>query len=483
MTRTFRHDCSPDAGDCLEASGTPEANRTSEAGCRLTRSIIKYSLMSMLLMALGVLIPVSAEPRSLAESTGVERVPVRIAATDDPIAQLHLLSEASLLLANQADKDAPLLSLAPDRPMVPASTMKLLVALAALDRWGPDHRFTTALFLDAEDRLWVRGGGDPTLVSEELDRLARALKQAGIDSIEGLGLDDSLFVGGDRLPGRSETNNPYDAPITALAVNFNTAALRIQEGAVSSGEPQTPLTAMARRQAYGLPAGRHRVNLRGQEQSLLHFGEVLAVKLKQAGIQVRGGIRLAPVPRNARPVLVYQNSRDLRAVIADMLEFSNNFIANSLFLSLGLDANPAQRSDLRSDLGTAQQQMRSATLARAQRTMRDWAQQRFGWEAFEIKEGAGLSRGNRLSARQLLDVLEAFEPYRDLVAIQDGNPKVRAKTGTLNGVSSYAGWVLRDGNWTPFSLIINQSVPFGFRLRVASALAESSTRIPKNPGN
>jgi D-alanyl-D-alanine carboxypeptidase/D-alanyl-D-alanine-endopeptidase (penicillin-binding protein 4) len=102
-----------------------------------------------------------------------------------------------------------------------------------------------------------------------------------------------------------------------------------------------------------------------------------------------------------------------------------------------------------------------------------WAARRFGWRDFRIEDGAGLSRGNRLSGNQLIDVLDAMAPYRRLVAEQDGAPDVRAKTGTLRGVSCYAGWIRRSGGWTPFSLLINQPVESGLRFQLASALART----------
>jgi D-alanyl-D-alanine carboxypeptidase/D-alanyl-D-alanine-endopeptidase (penicillin-binding protein 4) len=102
--------------------------------------------------------------------------------------------------------------------------------------------------------------------------------------------------------------------------------------------------------------------------------------------------------------------------------------------------------------------------------MTNFARRRFGWSDFSVEDGAGLSRGNRLSARQLVDVMEAFAPYRDLMPAQDGNSSVRAKTGTLKGVSCYAGYVRRGSAWEPFALLINQPVDYNLRLKVASAL-------------
>jgi len=94
-----------------------------------------------------------------------------------------------------------------------------------------------------------------------------------------------------------------------------------------------------------------------------------------------------------------------------MLEYSNNFIANDLFLLLGMRATGLPLD-----------------MAKAQRAADAWARETFGWRDHRIEDGAGLSPGNRLSARQLLDAVKAFAPYRELLPSQNG--AVRAKTGT-----------------------------------------------------
>jgi D-alanyl-D-alanine carboxypeptidase/D-alanyl-D-alanine-endopeptidase (penicillin-binding protein 4) len=139
-----------------------------------------------------------------------------------------------------------------------------------------------------------------------------------------------------------------------------------------------------------------------------------------------------------------------------MLEYSTNFVANDLFLLLG------ERNG-------------RASMAQSQQALERWARKRFGWRNARIEDGAGLSRGNRLSGRQLIEVLEALAPYRHLLPQQDNDPSVRAKTGTLRGISAYAGFVRRSGNWVPFSLLINQPVAYGLRLQVASELARAAT--------
>ena len=368
----------------------------------------------------------------------------------DPVAEVRSLDRASLLVK---ERGRDLIAHQADTPRIPASTMKLLTAYAALETWGRDHRFQTDLFQDANGWLWVKGYADPYLVSEELDRLVAALKRQGPRQVAGIGLDDSFFDPDIEIAGRSSSNNPYDAPVTALAANFNTLNLIRDGDRIRGAEPQTPLTATARRLGQSGPAGKQRINLRERPIAIRYFGELLAAKLTEAGIQVGDQQRNAPVPATARLILRHTNSRVLADMVEPMLEYSNNFIANALFLRL---ADPDGRGQ--------------AGMAEAKRAMTDFARRRFGWKDFTIDDGAGLSRANRLSARQLVDVVEAFAPYRDLLPRQDDSPGIRAKTGTLRGVSTYAGYVRRDGAWAPFALLINQPVEYNLRRRVASSL-------------
>jgi D-alanyl-D-alanine carboxypeptidase/D-alanyl-D-alanine-endopeptidase (penicillin-binding protein 4) len=375
------------------------------------------------------------------------------AVSADPIARAVSLSNASLVVE---EGGRLVIAANADRPMVPASTMKLITALAAIERWGLDHRFSTAFYLGSDGRLWVKGFGDPYLVSEELDSAIVALKRQAVRDLAGIGLDDSLFAADDRIPGRSSSDNPYDAPVTALAVNFNTVNVQVSGGRVSSAEAQTPITATAARLGKGMGNGKQRVNLKTRANALAYFGELLEAKLKAAGVRVDGGVEIGRLPTGARKLYTHRNSRTLETVLTNMLEYSTNFVANSLFLSLG-------------------EQGGSSSMAASQRVMEAWARRKFGWSNFSIEDGAGLSRGNRISGAQMIDVLNAMAPYRRLVPQQDNNANVRAKTGTLRGVSCYAGWVRRGGAWVPFSLLINQPVDYGFRQQVASALAGAAS--------
>lgn len=372
------------------------------------------------------------------------------AAAADAVSQVLGLSKASLLVQ---DGNKVAVAHNADEPMMPASTMKVLTALAALETWGRGHHFQTDFYVDGDGWLWVRGLADPYLVSEELDLVVRGLKAKGIRSVAGIGLDDSYFGPDVEVAGRSSSDNPYDAPVTALAANFNTVSVIRSGNQVSTAEPQTPLTETARRFGLRGGSGKQRVNLRERATAVGYFGELLAAKLQAAGIATGGQQRNAPLPRGAKLVYRHENSRTLEDMIQPMLKHSNNFIANALFLHL---ADPDGKGRV--------------TVAGAQRAMTRFAQKRFRWSGFRIEDGAGLSRGNRLSARQLVEVMEAFAPYRELMPVQEGNSAVSAKTGTLTGVSCYAGYVRRGGAWEPFALMINQPVDYNLRLRVASGL-------------
>lgn len=404
----------------------PPSERSARGVCR--------SGLAVLLVLVPLLLPMEVPARSA-----------------DALSKALGLPKASLI-AEQAGRTV--IARQPDQPMVPASTMKILTALAAIQRWGLDHRFHTDFYRSADDWLWVKGYGDPFLVSQELDAIAATLKHRGILSVSGIGADDSYFSPEVEISGRSSTSNPYDAPISALAANFNTVDVRRSSAGWLSAEPETPLTPLALSLAVQLGAGETRVNLREREHGVRYFGELLAAKLAAAGIQVASEVRIGRVPSDAQRIYRHANSRDLRGVLVAMLKYSNNFIANDLFLLLA-------------DHGDG----RPVSMPEAQRAAADWVNRTFRWRDFRIEDGAGLSRGNRLSARQLLDTVKAFGAYRDLLPEHGG--RVMAKTGTLTGVSCYAGFVQREGRWEPFSLMINQPVTHDFRLQVANDLADA----------
>src|ERR1041385_6462117 len=110
-----------------------------------------------------------------------------------------------------------------DKPFVPASVTKIVTAWLAMEVLGPDYRFETRFYLDGNRVLYIRGGGDPFLVSEELALLAPPLVAAiGKQPLSGIVLDASYYPSDIRIPGIENPEEAYDALNSALAVNFNT---------------------------------------------------------------------------------------------------------------------------------------------------------------------------------------------------------------------------------------------------------------------
>ena len=338
------------------------------------------------------------------------------------------------------------------RLFVPASTVKVLTALIALEYWGKDHRFTTEFYWEEMTNiLWVRGAGDPYLISEELELIAAQIAALPNAQYAGIGVDVSYFTEEINFDGQGNSNNPYDASASALAANFNTINVRVNDQGIRSAEIQTPLTPLAKKLATNLPQGTQRINLGRIEYGPQYFAELLRAKLNIAGVIVDNEIIHGRIPMNAKPLLVYQNSKTLENVVASMLKYSNNFIANQLYLMLGAEemsvpADPRKSRDV----------------------FQTFISERFEWAQYELLDGAGLSRQNRLSARQLIDVLQDFQQYRYLMPAQ--NEKIRAKTGTLRNVSTYVGYLQRHGEWSLFALLINEPVRYDFRERLAETL-------------
>src|SRR5262245_53569530 len=209
-----------------------------------------------------------------------------------------------------------------DEPFVPASVTKIVTAWLALEVLGRDYRFQTRFYLDNDRVLYVRGGGDPFLISEELAVLASRLVAAvGKKPLTGIVLDASYYPADLRIPGVEDTKASYDALNSALAVNFNTINAVRRGNKVDSAEKQTPITPLAINEfrARG-PKGRGRISLsQDPAVSLRYAGELLAAFIKQAGLSVGGKISTGSVPAGLEPVYVHRQSRPLSKILRDLL--------------------------------------------------------------------------------------------------------------------------------------------------------------------
>ena len=371
-----------------------------------------------------------------------------------PLTLLQGLQSSALLV--QDSQGQILYKKNPDVKLTPASAVKLLTALIALQHWGASHRFNTEFYLDRPNNiLVVKGLGDPFLVSEEIDLIVKRITSHGIKVLYGVSADTGFFAGNINISGQSRSRNPYDAALSALAANFNTVQVNVTGRGVLSAEQQTPLTPLARQLAKNLGPGIQRINLGSQARAPKYFIELLVAKLRAAGVAVRPQQAALKPGGSPELLFIHANSRTLAEVVAAMLKYSNNFIANQLFLLLGADKSGAP-----------------ATIQKARQAFIAFIQSELQWRDYQLFDGAGLSRKNRLSARQLVEVVARFSKYRALMPRQD--ERIVAKSGTLSGVSAYAGYLYRDSSWLRFALIINQPVEHGFRERLARHLLQHS---------
>jgi len=311
-----------------------------------------------------------------------------------------------------------------DKPFVPASVAKIVTAWLAMEVLGGDYRFETRFYVDDKRVLYVRGGGDPMLVSEELDLLAPELLAAtGKEPFTGMVLDGSYYPADLEIPGIEGSDEAYDALNSALAVNFNTINARRSGDTVTSAEAQTPITPLAISQfkARG-PKGKGRISLAQEDPSIsvLYAGELIAAFIEKAGGKIDGGISLGSVPDGLKPAYVHRQSRDLAEILRLLLLGSNNYIANQVFLEIGTDLLGGPVS-LDKSLRVANQILARHGLARA----------------IHLEEGSGISRDNRFTARGLAKVLDLFAPHAELMRRTKSGS--RYKTGTFSGVRTLAG--------------------------------------------
>lgn len=360
--------------------------------------------------------------------------------------QFSQLKNAGLLVTD--GQGSAEISRSPDKAYIPASTTKIVTAWLALSRWGELHRFKTHFYWTPQTRtLSVKGSGDPFLVSEEIKLIAYNLRQQGIQQVDTIVLDNSLFEAKLVMPGTGRTNNPYDAVPSALSANFNTVYVKKVGGKIRSAEPQTPLTDYARKMSKRFKKGKLRVNTgRDPRNAERYFAEILSAFLNINNAKVVSG-RVPSQP----PFYTHTNSKNLGEMIRPMMKYSTNFIANQLVLIM-----------------SAEEYRRPANSVDVSRYMQDKVRQHFSWKNFALKDGAGLSRANRLSPRQLIDLLEDFRKWKHLLPEIETN--VFAKSGTLNKVSTLAGYVKAGGQYKAFALMMNQSAPYKLRNKIAREL-------------
>ena len=335
----------------------------------------------------------------------------------------------------------------PDASLIPASLVKIPLAQVALTTLGEDFRFETHFFINDSQDLLIRGLGDPFLVSEEIASIADILAGQGLRQVRRLVMDDSAFEANLDLPDESNSDQPYGATNSALAANFNTVSLDWTEaGEPISGEPQTPLTPLARELAAGLsPGAAQRINLGSDPRSgLLQVQQLFLYFLEQSGITVRDTeFYREELSGQWRLFYKHSSSQSLREILHGLLRYSNNFIANQLFLVIGAQsyAYPASTEEARTALRIQLAELYGDGFGSDPQTLL-------------MLEGSGLSREQRSTAAALMHILDVFKPHADLLPEING---VLRKSGTLTGVYNFAGYLRGDDGLYPFVILTNHA--------------------------
>lgn len=352
---------------------------------------------------------------------------------------ISLIDNGSILFLDEQGER--LLQHNAEQVFIPASILKILTADAALSILGEEYRFKTEFYRNKKNSLGIKGWGDPFLISEEIEAIGKELKAQGVATIQSIHLDSGMFLQ-EKIPGRSKTLNPYDALNGALVVNFNSLYVgRKKDGTVYSAEEVTPLTPLSRKKALTLSHGKKdRINLTGDpKESLRYTGELFQEIFKQVGITIKQEkIEQGAITKEWSLQYTHYNSKPLPDILRGLLKYSNNYIANQIFLTIGAKSGGYP-----------------ASLNRARKMIKQYIQKTYRPPKGTIvmNEASGLSRENRINATQMIRILNRFRPYHSLLS---NKRETFVKSGTLTGVYNYAGYIETEKGLRPFVIILNQ---------------------------
>jgi D-alanyl-D-alanine carboxypeptidase/D-alanyl-D-alanine-endopeptidase (penicillin-binding protein 4) len=406
-----------------------------------------------------------------------------------------------------------------DKLLRPASNMKIFTVAAALDRLTPDYRFTTSVYATARadavgtvrGDLIVYGRGDPSMAArfnngdyeKAIDDLAARIAAAGVKRVEGdLVGDESYFTGAPFGLGWTwdDLTWYFGAEVSALSVNDNALDLFVRPGASVGAQcavrtgPATPLVSIVNRTRTA-PAGTKRevsvyrslgenvIEVGGQlplddpgfsasvaiSHPALVFVYMLRSALAQRGVTVTGKSRTVDArERNGIPLqtsslaeIASLQSPPLSVIAEHTLKASQNLYAELILRTLGKVAG-----------GDINQTSEEAGLAALKAFLR---QAGINADGLVLADGSGLSRRDLVTADATLQLLAYMSKHRYANAFREALPvagvngtlgkrmkgtaaanNIRAKTGSINGVSTLSGYVTSAaGERLAFSIMLN----------------------------
>lgn len=402
----------------------------------------------------------------------------------------------AMLVVDATGKGAPRMSHRADVAVNPASVMKLVTTYAALDLLGPAYTWSTPIWVDGTVRdgtlfgnLYIKGQGDPKLVVERLWLMMRRVRGLGIDTIAGdIVLDHSAFESTEIDPGSfdGEPLRPYNASPDALLLNFKSVVMTFtpdRSANMAQVYFEPPLTGVQMQTRVSLGQGEcgdYRGALKADfsDPTRIRFAGVFpalcgektwpvaysdpktyAVRAvegmwREIGGKLNGNVRdgLMPEQKDAKPplrLLFELGSPTLTEVIRDINKYSNNVMAQQVYLSLSL---PARESNGGQSTAVASQDASREVVLR-------WWKDRIDTENVPLLDnGSGLSRQSRISAQSLARLLQVAYQSPQMSELMSSLPitgidgtlrrsrakaqgSAHLKTGSLRDVVAVAGYV------------------------------------------
>lgn len=387
-----------------------------------------------------------------------------------------------------------LLSINQKLKLKPASVQKLLTSFIALDKFGINYKFETKFYAYQDGKsnyLVVKGYGDPSITEKALWEIVHVIKRKTDTKFNKIILDDSAFIGNIDASGQ----RAFEAGTSALSFNYNSVLL------------ETCPTKVNRKAKTYIEPSELKASFNGQIKTQGGFGNKLFIdnNAEDFSYKIRGYIgSKSSCDENYRSVkepikyfglllgnylqyldladdlkiekkkisffskfklkeIFTHKSKPLSEIINDLHLYSNNMLAEHILMLLGKDGETFRRN-----LGI--------------KTMKDFLLRKgYTLGSFEINDSSGLSHENRISSKILIEILKDAHANPSLfpeylaslpVAGVSGTLKkrftnsffrkksisIRAKTGTLTGVSSLAGYILKNKSLYAFSFIQNRTV-------------------------
>lgn len=415
------------------------------------------------------------------------------------------------------DAALPTVSHNADKSLTPASVMKLVTTYAALDLLTPSYRWKTEVYRDGSlengvlnGNLIIKGYGDPSFKAQEFWRLLMRLKQAGVEEIEGdLVLDKSYFSAnvGVRRTFDNEPWRAYNAEPSAFVVNGRNTSFKFvaAENSVSISQefelPEVQIINNIKLSQAACGEWRSRFSYTVKQTdfaSIVSFSGTFSPdcgerylelsvfddekyafytfkKLwRELGGKFSGNLKIQETPMSATKI-AEQASDPLGYVIRDVNKWSNNLMARQLLLTIA-----GEKTGL------------PATEAKGMATITAWlAQKNLKFDELVVENGSGLSRIARISAQHLGQLLVSAYHGASMpefmaslpILAQDGTIKKRLsgsqvgsrahlKTGSIDGVSAIAGYVLNAQNKRVVVVMMVNDIKAGASKNAQDALIE-----------